>query len=669
MFGMKTLTRNALGLWLAATVSTFAQAPVAPASTPVSPPEEVAPEAAPAPEKPAVTVSNDLFAASASTNAVPSAPTIDLPPAAESTEGIEIEQSAENTDKISVTLDDVPLKDVIRMFSRISGANIVAMDDLEGRVTVSLNDVSWKDALEAILDQAQLVLVEKKQGIYSVIRRADLASEPLVVEAIKLNFMTVSNVLPIVRTMLVSTNASVTTYPAANMLIITETTMQITKIRKVIAEMDKPRDQVYIEAKFVELNDSAIEDLGVNWQSLQNFTVTAGEMTRNYTRTRRSNRTSTPGTFSVENQQNSSTRQSTDQTESTFSRNRDSTTGNTSANGVTGTSDDTRDNFSRRDTSVANVLVQGNNFEAFNIDEQGAITIETIPANDVSDVRSAVLSASEFALTLSMLKQLDGASVISNPKLLVSNGEQAMIHVGRNEPNIVAMPQGDQGNQYVYQLDSRTPFIEIGIKLKVRPTINTPENITIKVEPELSRLLGQKTAGEANTSFPITQVRRIHTEFNVESGKTVAIGGLTETTDKDAVKKVPVLGDIPIIGKYLFTHRHDEAIQDEVIIFVTVEMANPKQIKELSGLPAKGRLIHKHLEAEAMEKSKVEGQASADVKTPAKSPSSDIDRILDQIKKEKAPAAANPAPPTSAETQPAAEAVEPAAPAPVAATP
>ena len=173
-------------------------------------------------------------------------------------------------------------------------------------------------------------------------------------------------------------------------------------------------------------------------------------------------------------------------------------------------------------------------------------------------------------------------------------------------------------------------------------------------------------------------MRRIHTEFNVESGKTVAIGGLTETTDKDAVKKVPVLGDIPIIGKYLFTHRHDEAIQDEVIIFVTVEMANPKQIKELSGLPAKGRLIHKHLEAEALERSRTEGQASADVKTPAKSPSSDIDRILDQIKKEKTPTAA-PAPATPAaaapgEVQPAAPApvsaaVEPAPAAPVAATP
>jgi type II secretory pathway component GspD/PulD (secretin) len=605
------------------------------------------PAPVPAPERPVVTVSNETFAAAAEAPA----PTIDLPPVDAAPAGIEIEQSDADADKISVTLDDVPLKDVIRMFSRISAANIVAMDDLEGRVTVSLNDVSWKDALEAILEQAGLVLVEKRPGIYSVIRREDLASEPLVTEYVVLNFVTISNVVPVVNSLLVSTNATVAPLPSANALVITETAMQITKIRGVISQLDKPRDQVYIEAKFVELNDSAIEDLGVNWQSLQNFTITAGNLSRDYTRTRRSLTTDSPGVFAVDATNTSRTRNSANETNTEANFSRDNLDGLVTQNdfnrGALTTSG--ASSSSIRNTQVANVLVQGRNFEDLSIDQEGTVTMQSVPANDITDVRTAILSASEFALTLSMLRQLDGASVVSNPKLLVSNGEQAMIHVGRNEPNIVAVPQGDQGNQYAYQLDSRQPFIEIGIKLRVRPTINTPESITIRVEPELSRLLGQKVVGEANTSFPITQVRKILTEFNVESGKTVAIGGLTETTDKDAVKKVPVLGDIPIIGKYLFSHRKDESIQDEVIIFVTVEMANPKQIQEYSGLPSKGRLIHKHLEAEGITR-----DATASASEVKAKPNEDVEKLLERIRREKAAAE------SAVETEPSTLPVPPA---------
>lgn len=642
-----------------------------PATEAAAPPAAIEPAPAPTPT---ISVSNDLFSASGTTNGTPTA-TIEVPPTEENTTGIEIEQG--ESDKITVTLDDVALKDVIRMFSRISGANIVAKDELEGRVTVSLTNVGWKEALEAILETADLVLVEKRPNIYSVILRADLATEPLVVDTIFLNYITTTNVMPVVRQMLVSTNATVTALPAANAIIVTETASQIVNIRKVITQIDKPRPQVYIEAKFVELNDSAIEDLGINWQALQNYTIGAGELSRNYTRTRRQINTDTPGTFAVDRVSRIEESTDTDGTSESRAFSQDllanAVLGNSLTRGSTSSTVDSANTTRQRD--VSNVLVTGKNFEDFSVDSQGSVTIQTVPNNDVTDVRSAVLSASEFALTLSMLKQMDGASVISNPKVLVSNGEQAMIHVGRNEPNIVALPQGDQGNTYAYQLDQRQPFIEIGIKLKVRPTINTEENITIKVEPELSRLLGQKSVGEAQTTFPITQVRKINTEFNVESGKTVAIGGLTETTDKDAVKKLPVLGDIPVIGKYLFTHRHDESIQDEVIIFVTVESANPKKIEEFTGLPSRGRLIHKHLEEENLRKA----AADAAPKAPGAAPNagSDIDKILEQIKKDKAavvpaeaapvaPAPGGSAAPAPAPAAPAADAAAPSASAPVA---
>jgi type II secretory pathway component GspD/PulD (secretin) len=208
-------------------------------------------------------------------------------------------------------------------------------------------------------------------------------------------------------------------------------------------------------------------------------------------------------------------------------------------------------------------------------------------------VRSAVLSADDFALTLSALQQLDGVRVVSNPKMLVANGQTANIHVGRNEPNVRAVPQGENANTFAYVLDG---FIEIGVKLEVTPIINTSKNITINIVPELSRLLGEKTVGEAGTSFPITQIRRIETEFAVESGKTVAIGGLTQSDENEEVTKVPLLGDIPIIGKYLFSHTSTRMIQDEIIIFVSVDTAHTEKLNDRDGIPNEGSLIHTWLD-------------------------------------------------------------------------
>ena len=118
--------------------------------------------------------------------------------------------------------------------------------------------------------------------------------------------------------------------------------------------------------------------------------------------------------------------------------------------------------------------------------------------------------------------------------------------------------------------------------------------------------------GEANTSFPVTQIRKIETEFNLESGKTVAIGGLTETSENESVKKIPILGDIPIIGKYLFTHTRTEELQDEVMIFVTVDMGNPEVLEPNTGIPRASRLIHRHLEREKKAEEMAAKAAEAD---------------------------------------------------------
>jgi len=491
---------------------------------------------------------------------------------AESVEGLNITGDDPRRGLITINYENVKLADMVRIFAQTSGANIIIPEGLDQPVSGNLNDVYWQEALEVILEERGFALVERKSGIYTITPEDQLAAEPLASETIELQFISADDAKPAVDNMLVNSNATATAIPAANVLIVNDTPQQIQEIKRMIKLVDQPRKQVFIEAKFVELNDSAIKDLGINWQVLQGYTVRATGMQTEYTRT--------------------DTRISNDAQGFIYGRtdfeNRDRNTVDDEL--TAGTDADTSSRQTGDMESMFEAVVQGKNFT--DIDgENGSITSE--PAMEQEVVKSAVLSADDFALTLSALQQLDGVRIVSNPKMLVANGQTASIHVGRNEPNIRAVPQGENANTFAYVLDG---YIEIGVKLEVTPVISTAKNITVGIIPELSRLIGQKEVGEAGTSFPITQIRRINTEFAVESGKTVAIGGLTQSNEQENVNKIPLLGDIPIIGKYLFTHTHTETVQDEIIIFVSVSTAHTEELDDRFGIPQEGKLIHTWLD-------------------------------------------------------------------------
>ncbi|MGA0367878.1 MAG: secretin N-terminal domain-containing protein [Kiritimatiellia bacterium] len=504
-----------------------------------------------------------------------SVPAINLEEAVQ-VDGLEIRGSDDTrSGLITLSYEDVKLADMVRIFAQTSGANIIIPEGMNELVSGNLNDVYWQEALDVILADKGYVLVERKSGIYTISTRDQMAAEPLATETLDLQFITAEAALPAVQSLITSSNASVTPLPQTNVLIISETAERIQEIKRLVKIVDQPRRQVFIEAKFVELNDSAIKDLGINWQVLQGYTVRATGLSSEYERvdTRSSQDAQVLATTRARANQSTSTRE-TDLALPGI------TTGGNESVGLT-------------NTSSFDGVVRGSNFTSFDA-ENGSIT--SVPTMEQIVTKQAVLSADDFALTLSALQQLDGTKIVSNPKMLVANGETATIHVGRNEPNVRAIPQGDNASSFAYVLDG---FIEIGVKLEVTPTISTDKNITVNIIPELSRLIGEKTVGEAGTSFPITQIRKIRTEFAVESGKTVAIGGLTQTEDQENVKKIPLLGDLPIIGKYLFTHTSTQKVQDEIIIFVTVDSTHTERMNDRDGIPNHGTLIHTWLDNQA----------------------------------------------------------------------
>jgi len=484
---------------------------------------------------------------------------------------------------ITITLDDVEMVDVVKMFTRISGANIIASPtNLQGRVTVNLTDVEWKPALISILEMHQLGLIEKTPGseVYSIVAKPVGAPEPLIVDTFFLRYASVSNVMPVVSGM-VPAPGGVSAFPARNALVVRSTAANVGEVKKIITSIDTLREQVYIETKFMELNDEAIKDLGINWQVLQGFNLTAANLQRNLDESRAWKDTKNTADNRWDN------RQLQDNVNERYDINNEQYQEETTTYVETPPESG---NYVQQTVITPTRLVSDTIDKGHNISEDISSTF-TKAANDV---RTAVLSADNFRVVLSALKKLDGVTVVSNPKIVVANEEPAIIHIGQTErPFISSVTPGQQGIAPVITYNPGEP-VDFGVKLTVTPTVNTESNITVKIEPELTRFLRNAVAPNGQT-YPIIAKKNIRTTFCLESGKTAAIGGLTETRDQDVTTKIPLLGEIPLIGKYLFSHTHAEKSQQETIIFVTVGLARPQAIESETGMPEDTELARRHI--------------------------------------------------------------------------
>jgi len=540
--------------------------------------EEKKTEPVPAPEVPAApAVAAAAPAAPASTNATES-DFVALPdPNEKPVPGAKIVTNGGDT--MSITLDDVEMADVIRAFVKISSANIVASPtNLTGRVTVNLKDVEWKPALMSILDMNNLGLIEKTpgSGVFSIVPKVVGQAEPLIVDTMFLRYASVSNIEGVVKSM-APAPGSVNSFASRNALVIRATSAQMSEIKNMLKIVDTMRDQVFIEAKFMELTDEAIKDLGINWQMLQGYNMTASSLGMTYNEDRAWKQSKTDKISQWDSRRNSDSQfkgynnAGVEQSDADLTATAGSSSG---THGAPGTM-----TYSGGGTPTRQLIDTIDKGKELSQDIANSFT------KSISDVRTAVLSADDFSIMLSALKQMNGVSVVSNPKLIVANEEPAIIHIGRKQrPFIPTLTPGQQGIAPVTVYNPGEPVLT-GIRLLVTPTINTESNITVKIEPELTRWVKDDVSPDGKQTYPIVDTKTIKTVFCLESGKTVAIGGLTATDDRDQTIKVPLLGDIPLIGKYLFSWTHQQRSQIETIIFVTVGLAKPENVQADDGLP------------------------------------------------------------------------------------
>ncbi len=169
----------------------------------------------------------------------------------------------------------------------------------------------------------------------------------------------------------------------------------------------------------------------------------------------------------------------------------------------------------------------------------------------------------DLEITLRAISEAGKTEVLSRPSILTRNNQQAVITVGQTLPFVTNSRITDNG-----QTINTIEYRDIGIILRVTPFITSDGMVEMIVAPEISTLT-DKTVPISNTAnAPVIAKRSAETVVVTADGKTVVIGGLMENNKTESVRKVPILGDIPILGM-AFKRKIKENTQTELIIFLT----------------------------------------------------------------------------------------------------
>lgn len=235
------------------------------------------------------------------------------------------------------------------------------------------------------------------------------------------------------------------------------------------------------------------------------------------------------------------------------------------------------------------------------------------------------LDFSDMYLVLKALEETEDTKTFSNPKIIVSSGKMAKVDMTRKYPNVqIATKRTLNGNSDSIDLDmkmaaipgedkfmfAKEAFFSWGISLDVTPRIGTNGLINVQIVPTISTCSEFVSAGGADGSgeptaysakYPVIDMKRLITEFNMKSGETAVIGGLSKTEETQVDNGIPVLRSIPWIGPRLFGGIERVKEQKEIIVFVTVGLVDPDNMKKDAGLPKNAVLGRQYVKGQKLE--------------------------------------------------------------------
>ncbi len=432
-------------------------------------------------------------------------------------------------EKLSLNFQDIEVRSVLQLIADFTDLNLVASDTVSGKITLRLNDVPWDQALEIVLKAKGL---DKRQegNVLLVAPAAEIAERerlqveankqlqelaPLRTEFIRVSYADATELFELFDSegsgegdgdsgtstaSILSERGSAIVDERTNTIILTDTEDKILEFRRLVAEIDIPIPQVLIEARIVIANTDFRKELGA--------------------------RASFQGGWEVGD---------------------DNLLGTTGSLEALESPNNPLEIFKGAGADGGTILV---NDSALGVDlgvpnPAGSFALELLTSNVFID------------LELSALENSGYGEIISQPKVLTGDKQNAIIRAGSEVPYTTVSDDG-----------ANTEFKEVALKLDVTPQI-TPDKRVI-----LDLIITQDSVGDqVSGGEPIIDITSIETQALVGDGQTLVLGGLYREESFNLEEKVPLLGDIPVLGK-LFRHTTNSNQKREILIFITPKIVD-----------------------------------------------------------------------------------------------
>jgi type IV pilus assembly protein PilQ len=434
--------------------------------------------------------------------------------------------------KVSFDFMDADIRNVLRVLTDISGKNIVLSDDVKGKITIKLDNVSWDEAMDIVIRNNDLAKVEEENIIRIVSSKKFLdekdkdrkerleflkekemkqrLEEDFVQETVFLNYVDVAEFEKVIRgddarkiKGLLSPNGTVTPVKWTNSLIIKDTRENVDEVKKRIKEHDIKPSQVQIEARIVQAGSEFIRDLGVQWGARYKSTIAGKDVELTGGRT---------GAGSI------------------------GTGGSSSLSPTAG---------------QTGVRVNPGLAFPYNVNLPAAVGAGS--GGVLGIFIGSAADSLNIDVQLSALESDGKLKIISHPKVITSDNKPAKINQGKQIPY-----------QTVSQSGTQTQFADAVLGLEVTPQVTRDGNVRLKIKVT-------KDSADFNNltvAGPTIDKREAVTEVIIRDGETAVIGGIYETTDNTTDSSVPYLSKIPLIS-WLFKREFKKMEKTELLLFIT----------------------------------------------------------------------------------------------------
>lgn len=457
--------------------------------------------------------------------------------------------------RVSINYQNGDVRALLRLMAEELGLNAVISETVTGTTTLVLKDVPADQVIDIIFQQKGLDM-RKKGNIIMIAPRDEIATreklefeskqqiselEPLKLEQFQMNYQKAGDVarllagLPpvgatgtpapapaagaanIAAQRILSKRGSAVADPMSNILFVNDIPSKLEEIRSFIAAIDIGARQVLIEARVVEANDSFNRDLGVKLGFINS----------------QANQIGGSGVYLAGGKMNPGTSSST-------------TTGGTTTTTTTS-------------PSLTQNPMLGVNLPT-TATGGGTLALSLFNAS-VSRI---------LQLELTALEKDGVGKIISSPRVITANNVKAKIEDGTEIP-YVTIQAGGAGGAPTYTVNFKPAKLSLEATPQITPEGTVRMNLIVKKEePDWERAI--EVGGFKN---PPIKSSIVETSVVVENGGTVVIGGVFVTKNSDTVSKIPMLGDIPVLG-WLFKTKSEAVDRRELLIFITPRLMSDK---------------------------------------------------------------------------------------------